>query len=301
MFIPYEFYRNFMVDYFLFKQATYKNILDNFEEAQPIVLKDVTEYLKEDYFKSIKSSIRITYFHSIETLFELIFAIEGGIREEVNEHKDETILARLANSNFRKNFERIARIAEGDENELSKWDELFQFESMNEKISLLRYTFYYIINPSNTKIDKAYWDKMPASLDVIKNTLILFAKDFSDRKEYNAYKHGLRILPMKRNLRVYDNDNKKEIFNMDFSDSSTFIYRDKKEFSIITKGFDTQRDFNMTVIASEFMASMINIRKNVYFNKTDEKMTVKFFEQDKIDGLSKINITARDLKITWNE
>src|SRR5687767_4849837 len=100
MFTPYEFYRSFMVDFFLYKQATYKNIIDNFEKLEPLVLKDVFDYKKDEYLNAIKSSIRVTYFHCIETLFEIIFAIEAGIRSEPNEHQDELILRRLSNSDF---------------------------------------------------------------------------------------------------------------------------------------------------------------------------------------------------------
>ncbi len=34
---------------------------------------------------------------------------------------------------------------------------------------------------------------MKTNLDVIKNALVLFAKDFSDRDDYNAYKQSLRL------------------------------------------------------------------------------------------------------------
>jgi len=195
MFPPYEFYRYFMVDYFIYKQVTYKNILDNYSKVESIVMHNVFDYNKENYFKTLKSSIRITYFHSIETLFELIFALEQGIRSEVNEHQDELILQRLAKSDYRINFERINRIANNDQDELKKWDEEFIFKSMGKPISLIRYIFYYIISPDNITLDKVNWDKMDPSLNSIKKTLILLAKDFADRKEYNAYNMDLEYYP----------------------------------------------------------------------------------------------------------
>ena len=300
MFTPYEFYRTFMVDYFILKQATYKNILDNFEKAESLVLHDVSDYSKEDYFKILKSSMRMTYFHSIETLFELIFAIEQGVIKEVNEHQDELILQRLATSDFRKNFERISKIANSDKDELKKWDTLYKFKTVNETISLLRYIFYYTLTPDKTNFDKSYWDKLDDSLKAVKSTLIILAKDFADRKEYNSYKHGLRVLPLARKFQAFNSETKKEILSMDFSDSMTFVHQGKNEFSVITKGFDTERDFRMTIVVSDFIASIINIRKGIYFNKKEDKTLVKFFDEKLINELTKSNIKAKDLKFTMS-
>lgn len=285
-----------MVDYFLFKQATYKNILDNFDKIGDVVLFDVQDYSKDDYFKTLKSSIRMTYFHAIETLFELIFAIEQGVLKEINEHQDELILQRLASSDFRRNFERIEEIGSEQQLELDKLDVIFRFKTVNEPISLLRYIFYYTLTPDKTTFDKSYWDKMEESLKAIKSVLITLAKDFSDRKEYNSYKHGLRILPLSRKFQAFKNDTNKEIINLDFSDSMTFIHQHKNELSIITKAFDTERDFKMTIVVSYLIANIINIRKGLFFNKEGDQTYVRFFDSTLIDDLSKSNISARDLK-----
>lgn len=289
-----------MVDYFILKQATYKNILDNFDKIESTVLHDITDYSKEDYFKILKSSMRMTYFHSIETLFELIFAIEQGITKEVNEHQDELILERLAASNFRKNLERIAKIANSDNEELEKWDKLYKFKKVNEPISLLRYIFYYILTPDKTNFDVSYWDKLEDSLKAIKSTLILLAKDFADRKEYNSYKHGLRVLPLSIKFQAFNTVTKKEILSMDYNNSMTFIHTDKKKFCIITKWFDTERDFRMTIVVSDFISSIINIRKGIFFNTKEDKTLVEFFDENLIKEFSKSNIRAKDLKITFS-
>lgn len=137
MFQPVEFYRTFMTDFFLYKQVIYKNILDNYDEAEPLVLKGVTGQIKADVLKVLKSSIRVTYYHSIETLFEIMFAIESGIRTHPNPHQDELILQRLSNSDFQKNFQRIEKIAASDTEELKKFDETIFIEAGDENISLL--------------------------------------------------------------------------------------------------------------------------------------------------------------------
>lgn len=289
-----------MADFFLYKQTTYKNILDNFEKVEPIVMMGVKDYIKEDYIKVLRSSIRLTYFHCIETLFEIIFAIERGIRTEVNEHQDEMILQRLSTSDYRKNFERISRIASSDADELKRFSEKIYLDVVGEEISILRYIFYYILSPKNVNITKEWWDRMEPSLAAIGEALRTLAKDFSERKEYNAYKHGLRIIQMKQKFQVYNSESTNEMINFDFSDSMTFITESKDELTLITKNFDTERDYKMSIVASDLIASIINIRKAVYFRKGEETM-IKFFEDDKIKSSSKQNINVREMKINFKK
>lgn len=299
MFAPYEFYKAFLVDFFILKQATYKNILDNFDKVEPIILNGVEQYAKEDYLNTLKSSIRVTYFHCIETLFEIMFAIEAGIRSEENERQDELILQRLLNSDYRKNFKRISKIASGDRDALAAFDDKIYLKRTGHDMSVLQYLFYYTLTPRTFSVGSHWWEKLEPSLKAIKNAIIILAKDFSDRGEYNSYKHGLRIIPMKSKFEAFDLTGK-AILSLDFVDSMTFLQQSKEEFSFVTKNFDTERDHKMTILASELMANIINIRKSVYFNKDGEKINLGFLEHEFLKAADKTNIKSRYLKFIWN-
>lgn len=288
-----------MVDFFLLKQATYKNILDNLDKAEPIVLHGVEHYSKEDYIKTLKSSIRVTYFHCVETLFEIIFAIEYGIRSEANEHQDELILERLLNANYRRNFDRIGKMALRDPKELRSLDDKIFLKKIDHEITILQYIFYYTLTPRTFSIGSQWWEKLDPSLNAIKEALIAFANDFFDRSEYNSYKHGLRIIPLKTKFEALGPEGK-TLLSFDFADSMTFLQQTKDEFSLITKKFDTERDYQMTVLASELMANIINIRKRIYFNKKDEEIHLGFLEEEVLKGVTKTNIKAPYLKFSWN-
>lgn len=295
MFAPVEFYKAFLLDFFILKSATYKNVLDNLDLLEAQVLKDVTDYSREDYRKTLKGSIRFTYFHSIETLFEIIFAIERGIRYVSEENQDQLILHRLSKSEFSKNFERIRLIGQRSDVEQSKlWDKIY-FKSVDREIPILQYIFYYLLDAKNSDITPEEWRLLGPSLETISNTLSVLAKDFSDRDEYNAYKHGLRIIPLASRFALFESQNRDAIKDMDFSDSMTFVKEVDNEIRFITKAFDTERDFKMTAIASQFIENIISIRRGVYF---DTKAFVRFFQKDLVEEITKTNVPARELTVT---
>lgn len=300
MFQPIDFYRTYMVDYFLYKQAMYKNILDGYDELESKILKDVTGQVKADVIKTLKSSIRITYYHCIETLFEIIFALDKGINHELNHHQDELILQRLSNSDFRKNFKRIEDIALPNSKELARFDRTLSLDVVGEEISILRYIFYYTITPKNNTIGNEWWARMPESLEAIKLALTAFAKDFSDRTEYNAYKHGLRVLPLTQKFEAWETETNKKILNLDFHDAMTFLTESKDEFSITTRNFDTERNYKMTILASQLIANIVNIRKSAYSNPKEEAL-IMFFETDKVMDSGNQNVASGKLKIGWKK
>ena len=293
---PYHFYQGFMLDFFILKQATYKNILDNFEQLEPLVLRDVSDYSKDDYKKTLRASIRQTYFHSIETLFELIFAIETGIRVSPDHHQDELTLLRLVRSQSQINFKRIENLASKDPDELQLWTKKYKLNSIDQELSMIQYIFYYITNRSNTSIDHPeYWDLLDSSLQCIENSLGLFAKDFSDRTEYNAYKHGLRILPLLKGFTTLNSETAQTV-HFDFSDSITYMTEKDNQIKYTTKVFDTERDFQMTVLVSYFISNITNARKGVFF---DQAKLLRFFHPDEVSKLSKVNVKAREMVETY--
>lgn len=141
---------------------------------------------------------------------------------------------------------------------------------------------------------------MPQSLEAIKIALRILAKDFADRKEYNSYKHGLRVLPLTQRFQAWEPNTNKQILDLNFSDAMTFLTDTKSEFSITTRNFDTQRDYNMTNVVSQLISNIINIRKAAY-SKPKEEVLVMFFEPDKIVESGKQNVSSRELKVKWKK
>lgn len=71
-------------------------------------------------------------------------------------------------------------------------------------------------------VEKDIYDK---NIEIINSLLIEFAKEFSDRNEYNAYKHSLRLLHTHPKSRFESKDKK---LSLEFESEDGFIYLEKK-------------------------------------------------------------------------
>src|SRR5688572_8268271 len=96
-----DFYTSYQYDYYIYKMMTYHSILDNIDKFKEEILREsVSGFIKEDFQRMLKSEIRQTLYHSIETVFELIFAL---LPKNTSQLEDINILANLSNSDWRKN------------------------------------------------------------------------------------------------------------------------------------------------------------------------------------------------------
>src|SRR5450759_5251940 len=101
---------------------------------------------------------------------------------------------------------------------LLREDTYKEIKLFHEKtVSLGEYVFYYNVTATGD-----YVDKIKVSLEAIKSGLYALAKEFSDRKEYNSYKHGLRLVQAMNFLKIARADNLNQIANFDLSDSLTY-------------------------------------------------------------------------------
>lgn len=90
VFEPNLFYQVYMKDYHKIKATYLINIIRNNEKFQKELFEEEFPSIKEDDFiKTLKSDLRQTYFHSIETFFELFFAL---IPKENNIYDDKNIM-----------------------------------------------------------------------------------------------------------------------------------------------------------------------------------------------------------------
>lgn len=253
-----DFYKYYQINFFKYQQIINKDALDNIDTWVEKFNDDSKSNDKDHITQIIKSHIRINYFHCIDTLFELIF----GLFPRKGKVQEDSLPFTLAKSNDAFNRQRILGLVTKDELILK---ELLQDISDGKNhMSLLRYIFYYQINQDNVGAPELL-KNVEDSISPILELLSIFAKDIADKSEYNSLKHALRIFPFNGIFRVLDPNSNKEIAGIDFKNAHQFMTEKKGEMNIISKNFDTSRDFEYTIIASKMIWNIIKIR-DVFFS-----------------------------------
>lgn len=296
MFEPKLFYQTFLTEYHKFKIIPLIKILSDLPKYEKEFFGK--EFDKEDrdaYKMILKSDLRQAYFHSIETFFEILFSLDPTDKETF---EDEYILFNITNSNQRKTFERIQRIST-DESELSFLDKETTFQNIN--ITVGHYLFYFGIFP-NEKLKSEIFDEIKSSLDAIKYGIRIIAKDFSDREEYNSYKHGLRIIPALKQFMIAQADTMEIKMSWDLSESMSFYFRTKNpdELKMITKLFDTDRDFQMTFFCSNLIFNMVYYRRVAFYKNSimEKEIPIPMFGKEEIEKCNSTNVKMQDLVYT---
>lgn len=293
MFEPKIFYQTFLTEYHKFKILPIVKILSDLPKYEKEFFG--AELSKEDsdaYRRTLKSELRQAYFHSVETFFEIFFALDPTDKDGF---QDEFILFNITNSNQRKTFERIQKIWK-DEKELDFLDKEITFQ--DKTISIGHYIFYFGILP-NEKFTPEMFAAMTESIEAIKYGIRIIAKDFSDREEYNSYKHGLRIIPALKELMFAQADTMEIKISWDLSDSMSFYFRTKNEdeLKMVTKLFDTDRDFQMSYFCSNLIFNMIYYRRVVFYNNSiqEKEIPIPMFGKTEIQKCDNINVKIQDL------
>lgn len=280
------FFSNFQINYFDYKQGSLRFLLDNYSKVG--LDKSILEYKDKDYITAIKSDIRQTYFQAIETVFEVFFALlPDKKRKFTNRVIEKITLSELP-------YLKIKDIAQ-NQNSLDFLDSELRFPG-NEVLTLGEYVFYYGLN----KREDLRTDFLK-SLEAIKYALWILANEFSDRKEYNSYKHGLRIFPALQKFAICETGTMKEQLSFDLDGSMTFFSFDNKtkEVTYTTKLFDSERDIRMTSICSALIWNMIKFR-DVVFNKEkkdkDYQFAILIFEKEQIAEATKTDVSIQNFK-----
>jgi hypothetical protein len=247
-----QFFSSYLVDHFLYKQYALFNIVEKYASLKDQVLDGLAEIEDDKVLKSLRLEIRATYFQAIETLFELIFSLEP--RRNIIDNRN--IWYFLSTSQWRKNYKRIKRIAAGDTAFLDR----AVVAGKNLKIPFLQYLFYFgVTNPSML-------DAVRGSSEPIKKFLVAFAKEFSERDEYNAFKHALRILPTVQKLEAIPHGAQKPILTIDMSDSVSFLDDVDGAITLHLRPLDTIRDMRMGLVCSNLISNIV-LSRRVHFIK----------------------------------
>lgn len=287
---PKIFYSTFQVNYFDYKQAYQKYALNNIKEFG--LENQILDYSEKDFRQAIKSDIRQTLFQAIETVFDVVFALT---KTSNGKYLDVDILRTLSIPTY--HYDRITKIAE-DKSELNFLDTEVKLND-NISVTLGEYIFFFGL-AEHSEIRSI----MNENLDAIKIALHILATEFSDRKEYNSYKHGIRLIPALTDFILQKPTTKENIAKWDLRDSLTFYSEDEKtgDMEFITKVFDTDRDLMLTRLCSDLLWNIIKLR-DLTFNKksSDEFVTlnIMLFNKDLVTKANKVNISIQNLRFSW--
>lgn len=240
-----HFYKHFQINYFDYKISCLRFLIDNINEMN--FKKDITGYSESDFKRALQSDLRQTRFQAIETVFEVMFALKSKSTDRIKVPLIEVI------TNYKFSYEEIKRIA-SSEDALSFLDAKITLGDKS-KTTLGKFIFY-----PGIKKDE-FQKEIEMSMKVIKKGLQVLAKEFSDRREYNSYKHGLRILPAYKEISFHDPTAPDSSLSFNLENTMTFYSKGKKgDFQYITKSFDTEKDFRTIKFSSVLLWNMIKLR-----------------------------------------
>ncbi len=295
IFDPKTFYQSYQKDYHKIKASYLKGMLDNLSKLECTLFeKDINDDKREEIKRVIKSDLRQTYFHAIETVFELFFALNPKKEKKIN---PDNILYKLTYSKGSETYSQINNIAEGIET-LDFLNE--EIDYLEHKVTIGHYIFYPGIF-SKEKFPKEVFEQILESIKAIKYGVKIIAKDFVKREEYNAYKHGLRLIPASSKLMLAEAKTMNVKHEWDISDSMSFYIKTKHpgELKVVTKLFDSERDYKMTLFCSNMIHCMIFYRRLMYRFKGEkdkfDQVPIYFFGKEPIEKCNEKTVAIQDL------
>lgn len=265
--IDWHFYQSFDVD-FLYNKAQTLMVVDHekdaFKEFVEKIGGDVSE-LDKKYYEAMRAEIYFTELHQFEVLFALMIAIYQDLPHWL-------FLTKYKTQELK---EKIQAFLDGDLTKLS----------MNKADNNLTFLNQAIYSGFMTQ-DEEKKSKWNDSLSNINWILRRIAEKYMKGAEYNAYKHGLRVMTGHFKLVMHqDNEPEKATCLADAENSITFLeLQDKGEGGLTvyqtTKTFNPIESINNLVV----MKLILTTIKNTRFARIQKKSGVElhtFFELDK--------------------
>jgi len=284
--IPFSgsFFQSYLVDHFLYKQESLLCFLRYYDELKAKLQEGISEINDEQYLQTLKVEIRGTYFQAIETLFELIFSLEP--REGIIDNRN--IWFFLSTSKWHDNYDRIQSIANGD---LAFLDRPIN-ANPNLSIPFIQYVFFFAVtNEANLKV-------VQDSFEPIRKLLRAFASEFTDRDEYNAIKHSVRLIHLMKDLVVAQRGSDETLIKRDFKDSMSYIKQEADgSLSAYTKPLDTVRDFKMTTVCSNLISNIFRSRR-YHFTK-DDSIVIHTLTDESFTDATKRNVDWTYFKMNF--
>ena len=238
----------------------YKHLSHYMKTILPEQYPEVLQYVylgdQEEYYKrTLSLDLRSTYFHSIETLYSLVTVLNKFAKPLLVNPNSRNILDELTIYDQRTLYQQIETYG----NSKSSLDFL-DMSISDTDWTIGRSIFYAALRPPEN-IYPEYMNAVNGSVNAIKFALHLLAKDFGDRKEYNSYKHSLRVLDAFESLYLLA-PKSGQMIKMLLGDSLTYPVWDKKKkiMNLQTKQHDIERDHKMTLLAAALIRSIVTNR-----------------------------------------
>jgi hypothetical protein len=146
----------------------------------------LTEVLNDDYYHTLQAEIHFAFFHQCETLFALIFAAFQKLPHWLY----------LTTYETREIKRRVRQYIDRDFSEIGG-------RAITDARSFLNWGVYSGATVTQPPPGKT-WD---GALDNLDHFLCHVAERYLAGTEYNAYKHGIRMLRGKQEFKVYPRDN----------------------------------------------------------------------------------------------
>lgn len=297
-----EFYKTYNPGYWLYRIGLLKKSHDHFERIKDILKTNIGEIEDNDFKKMLRTELHFLYFQMIETLFEIIFALSRPGFDNRN------LWIALTFSNDKQTFlysdsyKKIKEFAEGKLNEpdLSA-KAITEIQGKKVEMPLLQW-FFYFAYPFQLSDDQ--WGK---NIDNIEKLLREFAKDFTDRREYNAYKHSLRFYVSESSFSLRKKGSQDPIILGRANDAIKYLeehkeneeksklrgqreetlglttdisckkkdkvdkLQEKKRIIRTTKSFDFERDYRCCLLIYELIKNIIITRKYSFLEELHDK------------------------------
>ncbi|MFC1855990.1 hypothetical protein ACFL2A_05565 [Thermodesulfobacteriota bacterium] len=265
-----EFYRSYDTEYWINKIMFLKKSHDNFDSIKSHLSSDSTIDEEKNFKRMLRTELHFFYFQMVEALFELIFAVAT--------HAQLDLWLTLSFPNYRlhKNiYKTIKKFSKKEKIEPNLEEEKFH-EKLGCNISLKRWVFYYHYPLDFTK------EECEINMQNIDKLLRIFAKDFSDRAEYNAYKHSLRFYSSPFTLRMGLKGDKAMSVLSHSDDAITYLQErvekdnngkklKAKRVEKRVKSFDFERDYRCCLVIYHLIKNIIDTRKYSHLEELLEK------------------------------
>jgi hypothetical protein len=275
--LNHTFYELYDETFLLNKSKTLLSVADNTKGFKQWASENASEaellidYPNTKYAEQLRAEIHFTEFHQFEAFFVLLIANFQDLPHWL-------FLTTYSNADFKNS---VKQFLNNDIFGLTKG----LCNNRKEFINSAIYTGFI------AQDKEATWD---INIDNIFWLINRLAKKYIEAPEYNAYKHGLRVIAGTTAIKIYQTDNPANtLVNWQPKDALRLLELQKINSShetvrVVTKQFNPTESINHLYIMNLFLNTMKHTRLAYFKNKKDVETLHTFFDLDreKIEALS---------------
>ncbi|WP_299528960.1 hypothetical protein [Ulvibacterium sp.] len=294
MFTSQDFYNQFQLNYFDYKQNANEHLLNLDEEAIAKIVKGIYHYNIEDFRNSIMMEIRMTCLWTIDTLFELMFCLLPDHKQRL---QDDNILNNL--SKKKPYYRDLNKFVNGSKGRFDAFKWSVKYSKKNEDkeyhCSVLRHLFYKDL------FELPEEKEIQISVKMIQTALKYLGSEITqNREQLNSFKHGLKLFPFLKEFNAVAPGNVDNAVHVDLKGSISYQTIDKKQRTrkIQTSTLNPERDLVITRLCTCMIYNIIILRKTVKERfKIDGKNLIFVFTEKLMEELDKNNPRINNLTI----